>query len=148
MPRKVQKAVCYVVHEGHLLVFAHDDVPITETGVQVPAGSVSPGESPEDAALRELLEETDRPGHLIRGLGIQEYDLRPARDEISVRHYFHLSMEHADVTERWMAGETHSSHGGASITWTCWWMPLTKAHVLAAGFGGLLGAMLDEGIAR
>ncbi|WP_247826827.1 NUDIX domain-containing protein [Arthrobacter antioxidans] len=57
-PCEVQKAVCYVVHDGHLLVFTHDDTPITDTGVQGPAGSIKPGESPEQAAIRELLEET------------------------------------------------------------------------------------------
>lgn len=39
-------------------------------------------------------------------------------------------------------GESDPSHGGASVTWTCWWVPLTNAHVLAAGFGGMLGVML------
>ena len=144
MPREVQKAACYVVHDEHLLVFTHDDVPITRTGVQIPAGSVRPGESPGEAAIRELFEETGRTGRLVRALGIQEYDVRPARDEIAIRHYFRVSMEDADLTERWTAGETDPSQGGASITWTCWWLPLADAHVLAAGFGGLLGAMLDD----
>ncbi|WP_434992203.1 NUDIX hydrolase [Arthrobacter sp. Ld5] len=143
-PREVQKVVCYVVHDGHLLVFTHDDTPITRTGIQVPAGSIRAGESPEDAAIRELSEETGRHGQLVRGVGTQRYDLRPARDEVAVRHYFRFSMTNADLTERWTAGETDPSHGGGSITWTCWWIPLTDAHVLAAGFGGLLGVMLDE----
>ncbi|MHA7284438.1 NUDIX hydrolase [Arthrobacter sp. TMS2-4] len=144
MTRKVRKVVCYVVQEEHLLVFTHDAVPMTDAGVQVPAGSIEPGETPEEAAVRELFEETGRRGHLVRGIGTQHYDVRPSRDEIAVRHYFHLSMEDADVTERWTAGETDPSHGGASVTWTCWWMPLVNAHVLAAGFGGLLGTMLEQ----
>ncbi|RJT75656.1 NUDIX domain-containing protein [Arthrobacter cheniae] len=147
MPREVQKVACYVVHDGHLLVFTHNDVPITETGVQVPAGSIQPGETSEEAAIRELFEETGRHGHPVRGVGTQEYDLRPARDEIAVRHYFHMNMEDVDLAERWTAGELDPSHGGASINWTCWWMPLTNGHVLAAGFAGLLGVMLDEGTA-
>ena len=147
-PLEVQKAVCYVVHDGHLLVFTHDDVPITQTGVQVPAGSIRAGESPEDAAVRELFEETGRHGQLVRGIGTQRYDLQPARDEIAVRHYFHFSMDDADLTERWMAGEPDPSQGGESITWTCWWMPLGDAHVLAAGFGGMLGVMSGENTAQ
>ena len=144
MPREVHKVACYVVHDEHLLVFTHDDVPITMTGVQVPAGSIRAGESPEEAAIRELFEETGRHGYLIRGVGIQHYDLRPARDEVAVRQYFQLSMPDANVTERWPAGEHDSSHGEGSISWTCWWMPLANAHVLAAGFGGLLGIMLSQ----
>lgn len=108
---------------------------------------LTPRESPEEAAIRELFEETGRRGHLIRGVGTQQYDLRPIRDEIAVQRYFHLSMEDVDLTERWTAGEVDPSHGGASVNWTCWWMPLANAHVLAAGFGGLLGVLLEEGTA-
>ena len=37
----------------HLLVFRHPTA-----GIQVPAGTIEPGEAPEDTVLRELLEET------------------------------------------------------------------------------------------
>ena len=144
MPREVHKVACYVIHDEHLLVFTHDDVPLRVTGVQIPAGSIKTGESPEEAAVRELFEETGRQGHLIGRVGIQHYDLRPARDEVAVRHYFQLSISDADVMERWTAGENDPSHGAGGISWTCWWMPLTHAHVLAAGFGGLLGVMLSQ----
>ena len=148
MPRDAAKVACYVVHEGHLLVFTHDEMPMTVTGVQIPAGSVEPGESPEDAAVRELFEETGRHGQVVRCLGIQRYDLRPTRDEVAVRHYFQMRMTAADVAERWTAGESNPSHGGAGTSWTCWWIPLTDAHVLAAGFGALLGSMLAGNTAR
>ncbi|WP_159618873.1 NUDIX domain-containing protein [Arthrobacter zhaoguopingii] len=138
----MKKVACYVVHDGHLLVFTHDELPMTVTGVQIPAGSIEPGESPEEAAVRELFEETGRHGQVVRGVGIQRYDLRPARDEVAVRHYFRMRMTAADVAERWTAGESDPSHGESGTSWTCWWIPLTDAHVLAAGFGALLGPML------
>lgn len=144
MPSEVHKVACYVVQGEHLLVLTHDDVPITLAGVQVPAGTIETGESPEEAAVRELYEETSRRGRLIRGIGIQRYDLRPARNEVAVRHYFQLGMPNADLTERWSAGENDSSNGEGNINWTCWWMPLTDAHVLAAGLGALLGAMVSH----
>ena len=53
-----QKVVCYVVRDGQLLVFRHLDEPWDESGLQVPAGSIRPGESPAAAALREAAEET------------------------------------------------------------------------------------------
>jgi len=52
----IAKVVVYLVHRGHLLVFIHPDAP--EAGIQVPAGSVEPGEHPSTAARRELEEET------------------------------------------------------------------------------------------
>ncbi|GAB3555570.1 hypothetical protein GCM10027404_32750 [Arthrobacter tumbae] len=111
MAREVEKAVCYVLHNNHLLVFTHNNVPLTVTGVQVPAGSIKPGESPERAAVRELHEETDRPGQILSSVGVQRYDLRPTRNEIAVRHYFEMRMTDADESERWVAGESDPSTG-------------------------------------
>jgi 8-oxo-dGTP pyrophosphatase MutT (NUDIX family) len=138
MPQEIAKVACYVVHDDHLLVFTHDDLPMTVTGVQVPAGSIKPGESPAQAAIRELFEETGRWGQVVRSVGVQRYDLRPARDEVAIRHYFQMKLADADVTERWVAGEFDPSSGGEAVIWTCWWLPLADAHVLAAGFGGYL----------
>lgn len=55
-----QKAVCYVVRGAELLVFDH--VPDGGAGVQVVAGGLEAGETPEQAALREAGEETGRTG--------------------------------------------------------------------------------------
>jgi 8-oxo-dGTP pyrophosphatase MutT (NUDIX family) len=143
VPRKVEKVVCYVLHDGHLLVFTHDAHPLEVTGVQVPAGSVEPGESPEQAAVRELSEETGRLGQVVRKIGTLNYDLRPVRNEIAIRHFFQLRMPTADIHERWSAGESDTSDGNELIAWTCWWLPLEDAHVLAAGFGALIGSMLE-----
>ncbi len=146
MHSEVEKVACYVVHDDHLLVFTHDDIPMTVTGVQVPAGSIKRGESPEQAAIRELFEETGRRGLVVCPIGIQRYDLRPARDELAVRHYFHMELLSANTTERWSAGEPDPSSGTEIMSWTCWWLPLNDAHVLAAGFGGLLGTMLSQAL--
>lgn len=139
MPLHVQKVVCYVIHDGHLLVFTHDTIPLATTGVQVPAGTIEPGETPERAAERELFEETGRIGRVVQSLGEARYDVRPTRDEIAVRHFVLMSIQHADVTERWRAGERFRSDGGGELSWTCWWMPLQDAHVLAAGLGAKVG---------
>lgn len=53
-----EKVVCFVMRgeaSPELLVFDH--VP-DDSGVQLPAGGVEPGETPEQAALRELREES------------------------------------------------------------------------------------------
>jgi 8-oxo-dGTP diphosphatase len=52
-----EKVLVYVTRGEHLLVLEHSgDYP--DAGIQVPAGGVDPGESPEAATARELFEET------------------------------------------------------------------------------------------
>lgn len=70
----------------------------------------------------------------------QRYDLRPLRNEIAVRHFFLMAMPDADIAERWRAGERFRSDDGEAVSWTCWWLPLEDAHVLAAGLGAQVGA--------
>ncbi|MFC4455612.1 NUDIX hydrolase [Deinococcus sonorensis] len=65
--RRREKALCFVVQGERLLVFDHVGVP--DAGVQLPAGGVEPGESPAEAAVRELWEESglrlSAPVHLL-----------------------------------------------------------------------------------
>ncbi|PCN48117.1 hypothetical protein Csp2054_08125 [Curtobacterium sp. 'Ferrero'] len=140
MSSEVEKVVCYVIHDGHILVFTHDSVPLVKTGVQVPAGTIEDGETPVEAAERELFEETGRRGRVVRSLGTAPYDLRPTRDEIALRHFFLMAVTEVDLAARWRAGEPSRSSGGGAIDWTCWWLPLADGHVLAAGLGAKLGA--------
>ena len=51
-----EKVLCFVYHGQSVLVFDHADVP--DAGVQVPAGGVEAGETPAEAARRELWEES------------------------------------------------------------------------------------------
>ena len=72
MPENLVRKVAAVVLRAStpdLLVFAH---PSEDGGVslQLPAGTVEDGETPEAAALRELLEETGVRGQWQRLLGI------------------------------------------------------------------------------
>lgn len=62
--RPVLKAcACLVDERGRLLVFHHPE----DRGMQLPKGTIEPGESPEDAVRRELLEESgiDYTGELV-----------------------------------------------------------------------------------
>ncbi len=57
MPRATRERVlAYITQGDRLLVFRHTQS--VEAGIQVPGGTVEPGESPEAAALREAQEES------------------------------------------------------------------------------------------
>lgn len=140
--REVPKVVCYVIAEGHLLVFTHDTVPLEVTGVQVPAGTIETGESPGEAAVREVWEETGLRARVVTSLGRERYDVSPTRAEIADRHFHLLALEEpVALSRRWTAGEaTPSSGASEAVSWTCWWLPVEQAHVLAAGLGARIGA--------
>ena len=136
-----QKVVAYVIHNQRLLVFTHDDVALEVAGVQVPAGSISAGESPCDAAVREVWEETGLTVRVVRALGIERYDMWPSKPEVHERHFFELEVLDDHLPERWSAGEDDSSDGSPVVKWTCWWMPLRNAHALCAGFSTRIGEL-------
>lgn len=75
-----EKVVCYVTHQDRLLVFTHLDVPLTVAGVQVPAGTIEPGETPRQAALREVREETGLTDLIVEDvLATDHLDVPPVR---------------------------------------------------------------------
>ncbi|WP_440900865.1 NUDIX hydrolase [Actinosynnema sp.] len=100
----VRKVVAFVVHEGKLAVFRQDD---EAAGLQVPAGTLRPGEDPEHGALREATEETGLPNlRVIAYLGRYRYDITPFREEIQDRSVFLLTVD-GNPPDRWDSAETH-----------------------------------------
>jgi len=144
VPEKVtkDKVLCYIVRDGRLLVFRHTDYSYEEVGIQVPAGSIRAGETPENAALREAREETDLKGFkIVRKLGQTEYDISPYRFELQQRHVFHLELTEP-TPERWDSQENHDGKQEPT-RFECFWIPLEAAHVLQSGQGALLGRLYD-----
>lgn len=144
MPEKVTKAkvLCYIVRDGQILVFRHTDYSYEEVGIQVPAGSIRPGEAPEVAALREASEETGlKEFKLIRKLGEIDYDISPYRLEIQHRYVFHLEVTEP-TPDRWTSQEDHDGEQEPT-RFECFWIPLEAAHILQSGQGALLGALAD-----
>ena len=91
MPLKVvAKVVAYVTRGNSLLVFRHLHVP--EAGIQIPAGTLEPGESSDDGVLREAQEETGLDCLAIhRFLGTRDYDVSPyGLAELHHHSYYHL----------------------------------------------------------
>lgn len=142
--RTVQKVVAYIVRDGRLVVFVHaDDERLDQSGLQVPAGTVHPGELPEVAAVREATEETALGGLAVeRYLGVAEYDARPCRDELHIRHFFWLSVGQREVEPEWYA-EERGDGDTEPVRFRLYWLPLHQAHVVSAGHGALLGRLCD-----
>ena len=138
-----QKVVAYIVSDERIVVLRHADQPWDQAGLQVPAGTVRPGEMPEDAVLRESREETGLEGlRIVRRLGTGEYDMRPYADAIHQRYYFLLAVDGEELPERWEAFEDGDG-AGERIRFELYWVPLAQAHVVAGGQAALLGRIFD-----
>ncbi len=132
----IQKVQCYITreHAGSLqvLVFEHLDYP--SAGIQVPAGTIEPGETPEQAALREAWEESGAPELRVeRYLG--SFHWRYAEDgEDYERHVFHLTTPQA-LPERW----EHTVSAGAGdkgLRFVLYWLDVADAAGVLSGNQG------------
>ena len=92
------------------MVFSHPNSP--KAGIQVPAGTLNPGEHPEAGVLREAFEETGLPHlKLHRFLGEQIREMIDFnRDEIHHRYFYHLHCE-GEPAETWRHEERAPSDG-------------------------------------
>ncbi len=137
----IEKVVAYITNGQRLLVFRHVAV---DAGVQVPAGTLESGESPEDGALREAREETGLVGLTVRrSLGSRDYDMSPyGTAEWHRRHYYHFECS-GDAPETWRHFESHpAGHAAEQIEFEFFWVTLPlQALVLAAGQGDFLEAL-------
>lgn len=125
MAIRLDKAMAYITHRDRLLVFRQPDFP--EAGIQVPGGSIEPGEPPEVAVLREAFEETGLGGlRLVCFLGERKPDGRSwGHDEIHRRYFYHLRCEGAELPETWRHAEQTPSDGSPGpITFELFWAPL------------------------
>jgi 8-oxo-dGTP diphosphatase len=141
-----EKAFCYITNRARLLVFNHPDFP--EAGIQVPGGTIEPGEDPAEAAMREAREETGLNGFVLHcHLGVMEVDQTPyGKPEVHRRHFYHLEYLHSPP-ETWRHGEMHPSDGSpAPIFFDFFWAPLpNQVPELIAGQGEFLPSLAAEG---
>lgn len=139
-----QKVIAYILVKGHIVVFRHIDQPWDVTGVQVPAGTIEPGELPSDAVLREASEGTGLEGlRIVEYLGVGEYDMRPYSDAVHRRHRFHLTTDTRELPTRWIASEDHDGLA-KSERFELYWLPMEQAHVVVVGQAAFLGRVTDS----
>jgi 8-oxo-dGTP pyrophosphatase MutT (NUDIX family) len=87
MKKVARKAVAYITHEANLLVFRHPHH--AQAGIQVPAGVIEAGETPDEAVMREAFEETQLDHLQLHGfLGTVNCDMTSyGRDEVQRRFF-------------------------------------------------------------
>jgi len=145
MPILRRKALAYITHSDRLLVFSHPHAP--EAGMQVPAGTVRPGEPPEEAVLREAVEETGLADlRLAAFLGDARRDMSDfGLDEIHHRYFYHLRCE-SDPPERWQHYETDPSDGSAEpILFEFFWARLPRGvPELIAGHDEMIPQLIEH----
>jgi ADP-ribose pyrophosphatase YjhB (NUDIX family) len=123
-----RKVFAYITHRCRLLVFRRVDVP--EAGIQVPAGTVEPGESPSSAVMREAREETALVDlHLVRFLGDPVCAMHDSPESFPARErhhgfFFHLRCLGAPPAT-WRHEELHEPGGAADpIVFGFFWVEL------------------------
>lgn len=121
-----QKVLIYATLNDALLVFDEPDFP--EIALQVPGGTIEPGEEPSDAATREFEEETGLrvPPVPPRPLTVQDDSF--VRDGVTIvhrRHYFHIAL--VDAPTNWTHFEMSPSGGDDPILFRFSWISFPEA---------------------
>lgn len=125
----IGKVTAFITRQGdrgpEVCVFEH---PLA--GVQLPAGTVEPGEDPLVGARREAFEET----------GLRELSLGGELALVDgVRHLVHFSVEEAAPDEWWVF-----TPDGGGLCWRCHWMPLDDPSALRPAQRPWLDAVSDQ----
>jgi ADP-ribose pyrophosphatase YjhB (NUDIX family) len=140
MPRR--RVACYVVRKTswdacELLVFDHVDAP--EAGTQVPAGGMQRGERVEEAALREVVEESGlMQVSVVRRLGVSR---RPHQRTGAPQHTAFVLMRYdgpADACKQPWVREVDSGDEDAGLRFRCWFEALPLRFELAGHQGEYL----------
>jgi 8-oxo-dGTP diphosphatase len=142
MPHIIRKVLAYVTHGDRLLVFRHTRCP--EAGIQVPGGSLEPGELPYEGVLREAQEETGLAGlEICAFLGVQEVDLaRWGLEGLQRRYVYHLQLA-VEPPDTWLHYEHTPSDGTPGpIEFEFYWVRFPEGvPELAGDQGAFLGRL-------
>lgn len=125
------KVFAYITYQQRLLVFRHRDFP--EAGLQVPAGTLEPGEETAVGVLREAWEETGLTKlQIVSCLGEQQRDMSDfGKLELHHRTFFHLQCLQ-QPPEQWSHAENHTNDGREPIWFELFWVAITAVPPLIA----------------
>lgn len=137
----IQKAYGYITREKQgdpqVLVFQH---PIPEAGIQIPKGTVKEGETPEQAVIREMEEETGL--HNLSLEGLIAKDLWTADDgALHERFFYHLTA--SNTKEEWSFNPTGGEEEDG-LTFRFFWISGVHDVQLIRGHGDYLDEILDQ----
>lgn len=139
----IQKVLAYVVRNGsgdrEVLVFRHLDHP--DAGIQIPGGTIDPGESPLDALHREVKEESGLASLRVVAKVAQSPFHATWRNEWQERHVFHVEAPET-CPDEWVH-VVSSGEEDKGLRFAFVWMPLAKAQEeLQWGQGEWLGQLV------
>ena len=92
------KVLAYITHGERLLIFSHPDCP--EAGLQVPAGTLEPGEDPAEGAMREAWETVQRGHAIANGLYVAAANRAGVEGEITFWGQSFVADYHGRVVAR------------------------------------------------
>jgi 8-oxo-dGTP pyrophosphatase MutT (NUDIX family) len=136
-----EKVVTYITQGDRLLIFRHTEHP--DAGIQVPAGTVNPGERLDIAAIREAREETGLPEAELELRAMLGDDVVPGdvsnSSVVIRRHFFHFEFT-GTAPRRWIHYEHDPSDGTpGSIEFEFTWVRYPdEVPVLAGKQGAML----------
>ncbi|WP_289035254.1 NUDIX domain-containing protein [uncultured Roseibium sp.] len=153
--RIYHKAYVYLTCGNRLLVFDEPDTP--ELGLQVPGGTIDPGESYLIGARREFIEETgltldtafehfadqDLPFETMTADGGVQAPLNRPLKGRHLRKLYHARIDTAPK-EKWEHFEMSPSNGGPPIRFRLFWLDLHDPRAMdPANFFAEFGAQLE-----
>jgi len=119
------KVLIYALRGRDLLVFDQPDFPAL--ALQVPGGTVEPGEDILQAAGREFEEETGLISAGLHPIGVQDYRFEhDGRERHHQRHYFRCAVPEV-VPDTWVHFEMTPFDGGAPIRFRFFWLTIPEA---------------------
>ena len=127
--KTVEKVGAFVIRRSpngaaKLLLFSHVDHPAAP--IQIPGGTIDPGETPDEALLRELKEESGLEGlPILRKIGISEV---PWNDVLLRRHCYLL--DGTGLPDTW----NHAVTGGGEdqgLTFAYAWHAIAPSFTLS-----------------
>lgn len=135
----VPKACAYVTRDdaSQLLVFRSEE----HDALQIPKGTIEPGESPADAVRREVREESGLdPAGPVRRVAADVWTRRTDPLKKYVRFFYHLAVE--DAPDAW----THvveCDGPECGLTFECFWVDLPATDGFALSLDDYLDELVD-----